>query len=85
MVKVDGTAKLFPPNKDVEIEILARFADHLSPEVCAIIVNDDRLLIGLSADLEEHSTLSVAHILLSIAVSLARCREIKMDTLNFRS
>jgi hypothetical protein len=44
MIKVKGTAKLFPPDEDVEIPILAQFADYLSPEVCAITVDDDGLL-----------------------------------------
>lgn len=32
MVKVKGTAKLFPPDEDVEVPIFAQFADYLSPE-----------------------------------------------------
>ncbi|KAJ5143656.1 uncharacterized protein N7515_002443 [Penicillium bovifimosum] len=50
LIKVKGTAKLFPPQEDVETSILAQFADYLSPEVRAITVDDDGLLTGVSTD-----------------------------------
>jgi hypothetical protein len=33
MVKLKGTAKIFPPDEGHEIQIFAQFADYLSPEV----------------------------------------------------
>lgn len=81
MVKVKGTAKLFLPDEDVEVPILARFADYLSPEVRAISVDDGRLLVGVSTDPEEDDTLSVAYLPLSIAGSLADCRIIQYSKL----
>ncbi|PTU21950.1 hypothetical protein P175DRAFT_0531491 [Aspergillus ochraceoroseus IBT 24754] len=45
MVKVKGTAKLFPPDEDKEVPILAQFADYLSPEARAVTVDDDGLLM----------------------------------------
>ncbi|KKK24894.1 hypothetical protein ARAM_000123 [Aspergillus rambellii] len=45
MVKVKGTAKVFPPDEDKEVPILAQFADYLSPEARAVTVDDDGLLM----------------------------------------
>lgn len=53
MIKVKGTAKLFPPDEDIENSVLARFADYLSPKVRAITVDDDGLLTGVSTNPEE--------------------------------
>ncbi|CAG8887275.1 unnamed protein product [Penicillium egyptiacum] len=69
MVKVKGTAKLFPPEEDRELSILARFANYLSPEVRAITVDDDGLLTGLPTDLEEDYTLYFLHMFLSRSVA----------------
>lgn len=81
MVKVKGTAKLFPPDEDVEITILAQFADYLSPEVRAITVDDDGLLAGVSTDPEEDDTPFVAYLPFSMAESLADCRTIQFSKL----
>lgn len=53
MIKVKGTAKLLPLEGDVEVSILARIADYLSPEVREITVDDDGLLIKTSTDPKE--------------------------------
>lgn len=79
MIKVKGTARLFPPDEDVEVPILARFADYLSPEVRAIAVDDDRLLTGVSTNPEEDDTLHVAYLPLSIVG--ADCRTIQHSKL----
>lgn len=81
MVKVKGTAKLFPPDEDVEVPILAQFADYLTPEVRAITVDDDGLLTGVSTDPEEDDTLFVAYLPLSIVGSLADCHTIQYSKL----
>ncbi|KAJ5188679.1 hypothetical protein N7491_004999 [Penicillium cf. griseofulvum] len=81
MVKVKGTAKLFPPEEDRELSILARFADYLSPEVRAITVDDDGLLTGVSTDLEEDDTLFLAYIPFSLCESLGNCRTIQYSKL----
>ncbi|CRG92780.1 hypothetical protein PISL3812_09847 [Talaromyces islandicus] len=60
MIKVKGTAKLFPPDEDVECPVLAQFADFLSPEVTAVTVDDDGLLTGISTDPEEDDTMFIA-------------------------
>ncbi|KAI0450327.1 hypothetical protein F5B21DRAFT_517525 [Xylaria acuta] len=44
MIKIKGTAKLFPPDEDVEVSILERFVDYLSPEVRAVTVDDDGVI-----------------------------------------
>lgn len=62
MVKAKGTAKLFPPDEEIEVPILAQFADYLSPKVRAITVDDDGLLAGVSTDPEEDDTLFVAYL-----------------------
>lgn len=81
MVKVKGTAKLFPPDEDVEVPILAQFADYLSREVRAITVNDNGLLTGVSTDLEEDDTLFVAYLPFSIVGLLAYCHTIQYSKL----
>ena len=81
MVKIKGTAKLFPPDEDLEIPILAQFADYLSPEVRAVTVNDDGLLAGVSTDPEEDNTPFVAYLPISIVRSLANCLKIQYSDL----
>ena len=80
MVKVKGTAKLFQPDEDVEITILAQFADYLSPEVRAITIDNDGLL-RVSTDPVEDDTLFIAYLLFSIAESLADCCTIQFSKL----
>lgn len=81
MVKVKGTSKLFPPDEDVEVPILAQFIDYLSPEVCAITVDNDGLFTGVSTDPEEDDTLFVAYLPFSIVGSLANCHTIQYSKL----
>jgi hypothetical protein len=81
MVKVKGTAKLFPPEEDRELSILAQFADYLSPGVRAITVDDDGLLTGVSTDLEEDDALFLTYIPFLLCESLADCRTIQYSKL----
>ncbi|KAI1829103.1 hypothetical protein N7451_012674 [Penicillium sp. IBT 35674x] len=81
MVKIKGTAKLFPPDEDIEIQILAQFADYLSPEVRAVTVDEDGLLAGVSTDPEEDDTPFVAYLPISVVGSLANCRQIQYSDL----
>ncbi|KAJ5201496.1 uncharacterized protein N7498_006159 [Penicillium cinerascens] len=81
MVKIKGTAKLFPREEDIELSILAQFADYLSPEVRAITVDDDGLLTGVSTDPEEDDTLFLAYLPFSLCESLADCRTIQRSKL----
>ncbi|KAJ5352686.1 hypothetical protein N7452_001660 [Penicillium brevicompactum] len=81
LIKVKGTAKLFPPEEDVETSILAQFADFLSPEVRAITVNDDGLLTGVSTDPEEDDTFFIGYLPLSLCQSLADCPTIYLSQL----
>ncbi|KAJ5761682.1 hypothetical protein N7533_003721 [Penicillium manginii] len=60
MVKVKGNARLLPPEEDRELLILAQFADYLSPEVRAITVDDNELLIGVLTDPEERGRCSIS-------------------------
>ena len=62
MVKVKGTAKLFPPEEEVENSVFAQFADLLSPEVRAITVNNEGLLTGVSTDPEEDETIFIGYL-----------------------
>ncbi|KAF2454983.1 kinase-like domain-containing protein [Lineolata rhizophorae] len=62
MVKIKGTAKLFPPDEDKKTLILAQFADYLSLEVRAVTANDDGLLSALSTDPEEDDTTFVPYL-----------------------
>ncbi|CAG8195598.1 unnamed protein product [Penicillium olsonii] len=81
MVKVKGTAKLFPPEEDRELSVLAQFSDYLSPEVRAVIVDDDGLLTGVSTNPKEDDTLFLAYIPFSLCQSLAGCRTIQYSKL----
>lgn len=81
MIKVKGTAKLFPPDGDIELSILAPLADYLSPEVRAITVDDDGLLTELSTDLEEDDTMFIAYPPLSLCESLSDCRTVQYSKL----
>lgn len=81
MIKVKGTAKLFPPDEDVEVPILAQLADYLSSEVHAITIDDDGFLAGVSTDPEEDDTLFVAYLPSPMAESLADCRTIQHSKL----
>lgn len=81
MVKVKGTAKLFPPEEDRELPIFARFAEYLSPGVRAITVDDDGLLTGASTDPDEDETLFLAYIPFSLCDPLADCPTIQYSKL----
>lgn len=81
MIKVKGTANLFPREEDRELSILARFADYLSAEVRAITVDDDGLLTEVSTDQEEDDTLCLAYIPFSLCESLSNCRTVQYSNL----
>ncbi|EKV09908.1 hypothetical protein PDIG_27960 [Penicillium digitatum PHI26] len=81
MIKIKGTAKLFPPEGDVELSILAPLADYLSPEVRAITVDDDGLLAEVSTDPEEDDTMFMAYPPLSLCESLSNCRTVQYSKL----
>lgn len=81
MIKLHGTTKLFPPEEDKELLILAQFADYLSPEVRAITVDNDGLLTGVSTDPEEDDTLFLAYVPFSECKSLADCRIVQYSQL----
>ena len=81
MIKIRGSAKLFPPEEDIELSILARFADYLSPEIRAITVDDDGLLTGVSTDPEEDDAIFLAYPPFSLCGSLADCRTIRYSEL----
>ncbi|KUM58953.1 hypothetical protein ACN42_g8182 [Penicillium freii] len=81
MVKVKGTAKIFPPDGDVELSILAPLADYLSPEVRAITVDDDGLLREVSTDPEEDDTMFIAYPPFSLCGSLSDCRTVQYSNL----
>lgn len=81
MIKVKGTAKLFTPEEDVEIPVLANFVDFLSPDVTAVTVDNDGLLTGISTDPEEDDTVFIGYLPFSSIESLADCRVIQYSKL----
>jgi len=81
MIKVKGTARLFPPDEDVEVPILARFADYLSPEVRAVTVDDEGLICEVSTDQEEDDTMFIGYLPFSTTESLHDCRIIQYSKL----
>ncbi|KAF8865661.1 hypothetical protein BDZ45DRAFT_711189 [Acephala macrosclerotiorum] len=81
MVKLKGTAKIFPPDEGHEIQILAQFADCLSPEVRAVTLDDNGLITGVSTDPNEDETIFVPHFPFATVPSLADCRIIQYSKL----
>ncbi|KAH6706413.1 kinase-like domain-containing protein [Leptodontidium sp. MPI-SDFR-AT-0119] len=81
MIKVKGTAKLFPPDEDVEVPILARFADYLSPEVRAVTVDDQGLISEVSKDPKEEDLFFIGYLPFSTTESLHDCRIIQYSKL----
>ncbi|PVH70455.1 hypothetical protein DL98DRAFT_136087 [Cadophora sp. DSE1049] len=81
MIKVKGTAKLFPPEEDVEVPILARFADYLSPDVRAVTVDDQGFISEVSQDPEEDDTRYIGYLPFSSTESLHDCRIIQYSKL----
>lgn len=80
MIKVKGTAKLFPPDEDVEVPILARFADYLSPKVRAVTVDDQGLISEVSKDPKE-DLFFIGYLPFSTTESLHDCRIIQYSKL----
>jgi len=81
MTKVKGTAKLFPPEEEIEVSILSRFADFLSPEIRAVTVDDEGLISGLSTDLEEDGTMFIGYPSFLTTEPLHDCRTIHYSKL----
>jgi hypothetical protein len=81
MVKLEGTAKIFPPDEGREIQILAQFADYLSPEFRAATLDDNGLITGVSTDPDEDDTFFVPHFRFSTVPSLADCRIVQYSKL----
>lgn len=81
MIKIKGTAKIFPPEEDLEVPLLAQFADYLSPKVRAVSVDDDGLITEVSTDPEEDETFYVAYLPFSTTESLHDCRTIQYSKL----
>jgi hypothetical protein len=81
MVKLKGTARVFPPDEGHEVQILAQFADYLSPEVCAVTIDDNGLITGVSTDPDEDETIFVPHFPFATVPSLANCPTIQYSKL----
>ncbi|KAI8952197.1 kinase-like domain-containing protein [Xylaria longipes] len=81
MIKIKGTAKLFPPDEDVEVPILEQFADYLSPEVRAVTVDDDGLISQVDTDPKEDDTIFIGYLPFSTVESLHDCRTVRYSEL----
>ena len=81
MIKVKGTAKLFPPDEDREVQVLAPIADHLSRSIRAITIDDDALLCEVSTDPEEDDTAFTPYLIFSTLESLADCHTVQYSKL----
>lgn len=80
-IRLKGTSKLFQIEQNVELEVMARFADHLSSEIRAVTVDDDGMITEVSTDPKEDGTHFVAYLPFSIVESLADCRTIQKSKL----
>lgn len=81
MVKLKGTGRLFPPEENLEVFVLAQFADNLAPGVYAVMVDDDGLLSAISTDPLDDDVLFLAYIPFALAKSLSGCRTIQHSKL----
>ena len=81
MIKLRGTAKLFPPDEDKEVSVLAPIADYISQDVSVITVDDDALLSGISTSPDEDDTWYTPYLVFSAVESLADCRTIQFSKL----
>ncbi|PVH98664.1 hypothetical protein DM02DRAFT_595594 [Periconia macrospinosa] len=81
MITIKGTVKLFPPEADAEIPILARFVDYLSPEIRAVTVDDEGLITAVSTDPEEVDVEFIGYLPFSTTESLHDCRTIQYSKL----
>jgi serine/threonine protein kinase len=85
MIRVKGTAKLFPPNEeeeDIGVSLLAQFVDYLSPQVRAVTVDDEGLITDVSTDPLEDDTVFIGYIPFSTVDSLKDCRTIQYSKLH---
>ncbi|KAJ5738102.1 hypothetical protein N7493_001257 [Penicillium malachiteum] len=78
MIKIEGTAKIFPPEEDKKLAIVAQFADYFSHDIRAISVDDNGLLTGVSTNPED-DTRHVGHIPISLCDSIATSSKIKFS------
>ncbi|EWZ30293.1 hypothetical protein FOZG_16453 [Fusarium oxysporum Fo47] len=76
-----STAKFFPPEEDVEVPILAQFADYLSPKVRAVTVDDEGLIVEVSADPEQDDTGFIGYLPFTATKSLHDCRTVHYSKL----
>lgn len=56
-INVNGSVESLPPEKEVEVEVVRRHIDHLSPSVHSITVDDDGLLVSVSSNPADDTTL----------------------------
>ncbi|KAL4955374.1 hypothetical protein BDW69DRAFT_193246 [Aspergillus filifer] len=66
LIKIKGTAKVLRPEEEVQVSVVQRFIDYLSPDVHAITLDDDGLLTGLSTDPEDDDTPYLPYLPLSM-------------------
>ncbi|KAJ5693261.1 hypothetical protein N7462_002684 [Penicillium macrosclerotiorum] len=83
LIKIKGTNNILPPDADVELRVSSQFADYLSPTVCAITVDDDGLLTGISTDIEDDDTNFIAYLPFSVLTSLENCRIADCRTIKY--
>lgn len=81
MIKVKGTAKLFPPEEDLEVPILAQFADYPAPQIHAVTVDNEGLISEVSTDPMEDDTEFIAYLPFSTTESLHSCRTVNYSRL----
>ncbi|KAI1262373.1 hypothetical protein F5Y18DRAFT_430270 [Xylariaceae sp. FL1019] len=76
MIKIKGTAQIFPPDEDLEVPLLAGFVDYLAPQVQAVSVDNDGLITQVSTDPEEDDTEHIGYLPFSMVESLHGCRTV---------
>lgn len=78
LIKMKGMNMIFDPEAERfhERRILAPIIDYLSPNVCAITVDEKGLISELSTDLEDDDSFFLAHHPFSTTTSLHKCRVI---------
>jgi len=81
IVNISGPTKLFPDDEEVEIQVLDRYIDLLSPCAHSLEVDDQGLLISVSSDPKDDTTCVVNYPHYSDVPSLSDCHTVELSRL----
>lgn len=79
---VDGSTQSYPPDEELEIDVLKRHIDQLAPNVYSISVDKDGLLVSVSSIPDDDGTLVPHYLRYSELPSLQNCSTIELTKLS---